>query len=194
MLQAIVQQSKADYVGASFGTTPEVLHFWQRNNFSPVYLSMKRDASSGTHSVIVLLGNTKKGMSLLASSAELFKASFPHLLSDPFKHLGSDIALRLLSSAHDMALTNHDRHVVKAFAEHQRGYENSFTPIWTLVSHALSNDLQLTTNEKRILLIKVLQKQTWKSTVTKMAPVISGKKEGLTLLRKAIKHLLLLFS
>lgn len=43
-----------DLIGASFGVSTEVLEFWQSNKFNAVHLGLKRDASSGEHSLIVL--------------------------------------------------------------------------------------------------------------------------------------------
>lgn len=43
-----------DFIGASFGASVEVIKFWQSNKFNPVHLGLKKDASSGGHSLIVL--------------------------------------------------------------------------------------------------------------------------------------------
>lgn len=47
-------ENAIDLIGASFGANPEVIKFWQSNEFNAVHLGLKRDASSGEHSLIVL--------------------------------------------------------------------------------------------------------------------------------------------
>jgi len=188
LLNSLIENSKADYVSTSFGATTELLHFWQQLTFTPVYLGMKRDASSGTHSVVMLYAKTPAGEALLNNAQQRFAKSFSHLLSEPFKTLEAELAVALLSPQKNTQ--NNNKEELLAFAEKQRGYENTLYPIWKLVSRELANASNLSSKEKEILVLKVLQKHTWKAVADKMGDGINGKKDALILLRQAISNLM----
>lgn len=52
--------SDFDWFGASFGATPELLNFWFRNGYIPVYISPVRNAVSGEYSVAYVKPNNEK--------------------------------------------------------------------------------------------------------------------------------------
>ncbi len=196
LLKTLIQNSKADYLSTSFGATTELLSFWQQLEFTPVYLGMKRDASSGTHSVVMLHSKTKAGKTLLENAQQRFEKHFPHLLCEPFRELEAELVLALLTLliTPKKALNLEDKELL-AFADKQRGYENTVYPIWKLVCTKLGNESKLnrsnlTYKEKEILILKVLQKHSWKDISKKMGGDIYGKKDALLLLRSAISNLL----
>lgn len=188
LLNQLINTLESDYLSSSFGVTVPVLDFWQGAGFLPVYLGMKRDASSGTHSVIMLRGTTANGVQLQHQTSSIFSKSFPQLLSDPLKHLETDIALALLPQQVKLKQSPEDIRSLKAFAKYHRGYENSLYLIWDLVCQELPKNNSLKTTEKRILMLKVLQKRNWKKVVEIME--LRGKKEALSLLRQAVAKLL----
>ncbi len=195
LLESIIKNSKADYLSSSFGATTELLSFWQQLEFTPVYLGMKRDASSGTHSVVMLHSKTTAGETLLKVAHQRFAKHFPHLLSEPFRELETELVLALLTSSTTLSATPKKASQIEskellAFAEKQRGYENTIYPIWRLVCNKLSNESKLTNKEKEILVLKVLQKQAWKQISKKMGGDIKGKKDVLLLLRRTISNLM----
>lgn len=190
LLESLSKKVDVDYLSSSFGASKPLLSFWQQCGYSPVYLSMKRDASSGTHSVIMLKAKGETGKGLLTKARLQFIRHFPHLLSDPFRHLEDDIALYLLAPQETNSLSTTEKDILHAFANKQRGYENSLYPLWEFVCQTLASDTLLTASERKILLIKVLQKCSWHDAVKKLGTEISGKREALQLLRQAIKKLI----
>ncbi len=189
LLKSLVQKSKADYLSTSFGASAELIQFWQQLEFSPVYLGMKRDASSGTHSVVMLFANSEEGKKLLKKGREYFVNSFPHLLSEPFCELETEIVLALLSRSNTY-LEDEEIALLRAFSEKQRGYENTLYPLWKLVGSKPLNTSKLKKVEQQIIVKKVLQKYSWKVLANKMGDEIKGKKDALRLLRQAIGKLL----
>lgn len=187
LLNSLIQKSKADYLSTSFGATTELLQFWQQLEFTPVYLGMKRDASSGTHSVVMLCAKNGKGKVLIQDAQQRFAKHFPYLLSEPFRELESELVLALLSPQKSITRVNKELY---AFAEKQRGYENTLYAIWKLVCYELSNNSVLHNKEKKILVIKVLQKHSWLALTKKMEGKVQGKKDALKLLRQAVGKLL----
>ncbi len=189
-LNILVNRSDADYLSTSYGVTKPLLCFWQESGFIPVYLGIKRDASSGTHSVIMLHARSVDGNKVLSQARQYFSRNFPHLLSDPLRNLECDVALALLPDQVSTPLSLEESRMLQAFATGQRGYENNLYLIWKLVCEKLPGNELLDEAEKRILIIKVLQKNTWKTTIGRMDTILKGKKEALQLLRSAVAGIL----
>ncbi len=194
-LKKLVEASAADYVSTSFGATTQLIIFWQSSGFKPVYLGMKRDASSGTHSVVMLNPKSTDGEGLLIRAQNNFSQNFPHLLSDPLRDLEPELAFSLLSrtsgaTGHPPTFDASELNQLAGFASGFRGYENSLALIWKLVLSELPENHLLTLAEKNTLIIKVLQKNNWKELTLKMNEEISGKKEAIKLLRVAAGKLL----
>jgi len=187
LLKSLIQKSKADYLSTTFGANKELIPFWRQLEFTPVYLGMKRDASSGTHSIVMLHKITKAGEILITDAQQRFARSFPYLLSEPFKELESELVLLLLSP--DKSYPDNKQELL-AFAKKQRGYENTLYAIWKLVCNKLSSSSPLTEDEKKILVVKVLQKHSWLTLTRIMGEGIQGKKDALKLLRRAVEKLL----
>ena len=189
LLKSLIQRSKADYLSTSFGASTELLQFWRQLEFTPVYLGMKRDVSSGTHSVVMLFANNESGKKLVKEGERSFARSFPLLLSEPFSELETGIVLALLSPQNDLQ-GDDEKIMLKAFSEEKRGYENTLYPLWNLVCSKLFKDSPLKKVEQQIIVKKVLQRRSWKIIAEEMGDEVKGKKDALTLLRQAIGKLL----
>ena len=189
LLTQLTERSNTDYLSTSYGVTTPLLRFWKTAEFVPVQLGMKRDASSGTHSVIMLHAKTDKGREIQQHAQLYFSENFPHLLSDLFKNLETDIALALLSKQ-ETTLNAENQKRLNCFANSFAGYENNLHLIWKLVCQKLAGNNSLNEAEEITLILKVLQKHSWNSVKEKMRPTISGQKDGLLLLRKAVGKLL----
>ncbi len=183
LLNSIIKKVNTDYFSSSFGATEALVNFWKKCHFVPVYLSMKRDTSSGKHSVIMLNAQKKTATLMQEKACQYFAESFPHLLSDPFKTLEHSLILTLIKQQYRIQLSCNEIRILHAFAYQNRGYENSFLPIWKLVINTL-NKVQLSNDEERVLINKVLQKKSWEE-------ITKSKNKALKLLRNAVSSLLL---
>lgn len=190
LVQKLIKKSKADYLSTSYGATESLLNFWKKSGFLSVHIGIKRDASSGAHSVIMLYAKNEVGAKISEQAQAHFTRNFPQLLSDPLSELEAEIVLALLVQNPNTKLIDENKQILHSFAHESRGYENSLYLIYDLVLAKLINNKNLNEQEKKILIIKVLQKQSWQSLVEKMGTDISGKKEALTLIRKAVAKLL----
>ncbi|HIO93334.1 MAG TPA: tRNA(Met) cytidine acetyltransferase [Leucothrix mucor] len=197
LLQQIIKSSKkqgiADYIATSFGATPKLVSFWNKANFQAVHIGMKREASSGTHSVVMLKPLTVKADILFCHAQQNFSASFPLLLADPLQDLEAPLVavlFRKLFSKNEQAkliLTNTDKHALLGFYEQQRGYESSISAIYKLTLQKLSLDIDLKAEELQIIIAKVLQKKSWHILVALTAS--TGQKQAIKLLRQSVKKL-----
>jgi tRNA(Met) cytidine acetyltransferase len=191
LLKQLIEISDADYISTSYGVTVPLLQFWQASGFIAVYLGMKRDASSGRHSVIMLHAKTEAGEKIQQQARYNFSNSFPQLLSDPLRSLESDVALALLpEKTVSSSFSSEERRMIEGFATGHRGYENTLYLIWKLVCEKLPDNQLLNNEEKRILILKVLQKHSWKTTIEKMCGKVKGKNEAISVLRSAVAGLL----
>jgi len=87
-------------------------------------------------------------------------------------------------------MDNEDIKVLESFATESRGFENSLYLIYQLVLERLPKHASLNEQEMQILIMKVLQKNSWKTLIKRMNNKLSGKKEALELMRNAVKKLL----
>ncbi|MCK5917766.1 MAG: tRNA(Met) cytidine acetyltransferase, partial [Cocleimonas sp.] len=190
------QQNKADYIATSFGATPELIAFWRNANFKSVQIGMKRDASSGTHSIIMLHPFSQSAQHLLVKLIDNFSVSFPLLLADPLRDLEASLVAALCvqlfqkNKQAKLTLNDTEQHALVGFAYQQRGYESSIAVINKVTFYALAQcdqSIQLSPQELQVLISKVLQKQSWQSLV--QLTNLNGKKQTITLLRHAVKKL-----
>jgi N-acetyltransferase 10 len=62
-----------DYLGVSFGLTKDLLRFWKRAGYTPLFASQKENDLTGEHSFVMLralLSNTAQAESWLSAFAQ----------------------------------------------------------------------------------------------------------------------------
>ena len=186
------RQTQRDYIGSSFGATPELLDFWHAAGWSPVRLSVQRGASSGTHSVIMLKPLGEAGDVLAEQAGERFLAQFPHQLSDSLRDLDATLVARLMryAQAPVAAPDSADWHDIEAVAREQRQPEGAIGALWRLACHALSDaqGTRLQNDDLELLVMRVLQKRSWQACARRLD--VPGHAQALLLLRAAVLKLL----
>ncbi|XP_036390800.1 RNA cytidine acetyltransferase [Megalops cyprinoides] len=93
---------KLDYLGVSYGLTPQLLRFWKRAGFVPVYLRQTPNDLTGEHSCVMLKElNTEEaseqGQWLFAFWKD-FRRRFLSLLSYQFSRFPPSLALNILQN------------------------------------------------------------------------------------------------
>jgi len=95
---------KLDYVGVSYGLTPELLRFWKRSDFVPVYLRQSQNEVTGEHTCIMLRLLLEQSESLRQSWLHQywtdFQRRFTSLLSYDFKKFPASLGLGVLQQKH----------------------------------------------------------------------------------------------
>ncbi|XP_029633434.1 RNA cytidine acetyltransferase [Octopus sinensis] len=97
-----------DYMGVSFGLTADLLKFWKRNGFVPVYLRQTANDLTGEHSCIMLKAlhdkenesNTLYDKNWLLSFWKDFRRRFISLCSYQFRSFSCSTALSILQQKH----------------------------------------------------------------------------------------------
>ncbi|XP_076664130.1 RNA cytidine acetyltransferase l(1)G0020 [Andrena cerasifolii] len=87
-----------DYIGVSFGITEQLLKFWKRANFLPVYLRQTANDITGEHSCIMLykVNSDQEEVRWLQEYWNDFRRRFVSLLSFSFNTYSSSLALGIL--------------------------------------------------------------------------------------------------
>ncbi|WVQ84360.1 hypothetical protein IAT38_006512 [Cryptococcus sp. DSM 104549] len=93
-----------DYLGVSFGLTRDLLRFWKKSGFTPLYASQRENALTGEYTFVMLktlLGGTAAGGGgeWLGAFAQDFRQRFMNLLSyESFKKFDASLALSILEA------------------------------------------------------------------------------------------------
>jgi tRNA(Met) cytidine acetyltransferase len=185
-----MHQRGLDWMGVSFGATVELMQFWQRLGLQAVRIGFSRDHASASHSVMMLAGLSEAGEALCFSARLRFDKYFPSWLSDPLRELDCSYALFLLQGlGSEIRFSQLDLDQVAAFAQGACPYEDSSAPLFSLTLEGLCQKVQsLSGLQRRVLLLKVVQKHSWESVARKLD--LKGRKAVLQLLREAAQCLL----
>lgn len=194
LMRHLCEQAKltgADYLGASFGATVELLGFWQHCGVLPVRVGLTREASSGTHSVMVMQPLTRAGESLFGALQSRLSEQLPLLLAEPLADLDAALAaalFRLLPPSRSSSLSLQDWKDVRSFCDTLRGYEVCMPALWRLAPLALAEEIGLRPAQCALLVEKVLQRRDW-STLS-ATHGLSGRAEAVEALREVYRNIL----
>lgn len=171
-----------DLLGSSFGATPELLAFWQKNRFQPVRLGFRREASSGSHSVLVLCALSPQGTPIQDQARMQYLAQFPLQLAEVFCALEPALIRSLFSEGEKeiQQPSETDRKSLQAFARGGRQYLDCLAPLYALALHQLRSG----SPDTEVFVVKLLQKHSWKDAADALG--LSGKKAILEKLRQRV--------
>ncbi|KAK2459458.1 hypothetical protein APHAL10511_008518 [Amanita phalloides] len=101
-----------DYLGVSYGLTPQLLRFWKRMGYVPLYMRQTASELTGEHTCVMVRGlnsSAEGELEWLAEFAKDFRRRFLTLLSYKFREFGSVTALSILEAANTGAKkSDHD--------------------------------------------------------------------------------------
>lgn len=86
LVQNCLQQAKKENLQAvttNFGATAELVKFWLKQNFSPLYLGLKKNHASASHALSMICPITTDAQQLTEQQQALYRPQFAHLLSEP---------------------------------------------------------------------------------------------------------------
>jgi len=182
-----------DYAGASFGATPELLEFWRQLGWLPVRMSIKKGASSGSHSAMLLKPLSPAGHDLQQAARQRFFAQFPDQLSDSLDTLEPALVIALLKQADEFApaLDADDYRDLEAFAHACRLAEVTIGSLWrfAMKSCMCSEGVDsLSMVQRDLLVARILQKRSWPACVQLTG--LTGRRQALQALRHTLSELL----
>ncbi|KAF8705302.1 RNA cytidine acetyltransferase 1, partial [Rhizoctonia solani] len=103
LLQRLSQRKPEvlDYVGVSYGLSPQLLRFWKRAGYCPLYLRQTTSDLTGENTCVMVknLGDVSEGEEhWIGAFAQDFRRRFLTLLSFQFREFGSSSALSILEA------------------------------------------------------------------------------------------------
>ncbi|KDR80752.1 hypothetical protein GALMADRAFT_222352 [Galerina marginata CBS 339.88] len=104
LLQRLTERKpeNLDYIGVSYGLTPQLLRFWKRAGYVPLYLRQTTSELTGEHTCVMVRGlnsSVESEMGWLHEFAKDFRRRFLTLLSYKFREFGSVTSLSVLEAA-----------------------------------------------------------------------------------------------
>ncbi|EAA16455.1 hypothetical protein [Plasmodium yoelii yoelii] len=93
---------KIDYIGTCFGLTKNLLIFWKKNNYIPVYLKQQKNEITGEFSALMLRHINPKLKNIFITFYYDFVRTFCNLLPYSFKKLESFIIYNLLNDNYNL--------------------------------------------------------------------------------------------
>jgi tRNA(Met) cytidine acetyltransferase len=177
------RQQGVDFIGVSFGATPQLLPFWYAAGFLPARLGVRRDAASGQHSLLMLQGLSPAGQALQGQLQGRFDEQLPYLLGDPLRQLEPEIAALLWHPASQLpALSAADWQDLQAFAQGQRDYAGARLALWRWTCRAAAQGLESVL--LRPLILKVLQGRDWAEVAALLQ--LPGQRQVLQAMRQGV--------
>ncbi|PFH49973.1 hypothetical protein AMATHDRAFT_75910 [Amanita thiersii Skay4041] len=91
-----------DYLGVSYGLTPQLLRFWKRAGYVPLYMRQTASELTGEHTCVMIRGlnsSTESELEWLSEFSIDFRKRFLSLMSYKFREFGSITALSVLEAA-----------------------------------------------------------------------------------------------
>jgi len=101
------QPEQLDYLGVSYGITPQLFKFWKRAGYAPLYMRQSTNELTGEHTVVMLRGlnrNAAEAGAWLGAFSVDFRKRFIALLSYKFREFASVTGLSVLEAANAGAL------------------------------------------------------------------------------------------
>lgn len=191
LLRALLTRTRdegVDYLGTSFGATPELLRFWGRLGFAPVRMGLRHGAASGERSVLLLQAVSERGDLLAGAARARFARQFPAQLTDALRDLEPALVhalWRQADTADAPPLDGADWRDVDAFARGARQYETCIAPLRALTLYALAHaDAPLDGHAASLLIGRVLQARSWKRAADLAG--LDGRARAVELMRAVV--------
>ncbi|KZX48144.1 tRNA(Met) cytidine acetyltransferase TmcA [Haloarcula sp. K1] len=171
---------QVDWLGVSYGATPELVRFWADNGYSTVHLATSRNATSGEYSVVMLDPCSDDGAALSTRHGGWFQDRIAAVLSDSLDDCDPDVVravLRATDSEPSLSLSEWEWRLVAGVPGGASVLDTNPKPFRDLTRRHLSHPADATAlspREERLLVRKVLQAHPW-STVTEELAFVSER-------------------
>ncbi|MCP4873044.1 MAG: GNAT family N-acetyltransferase [Proteobacteria bacterium] len=185
LLECVAEQARgrgAKLTGAGFGATADVVRFFGGAGLHPIRTGVRRSASAGVYSTIVMRSLDPTAEALVAELHQRYVARLPHQLADPNRDLDHGLAYELfgvlgpdrpradrLPGLHappetDLELSAADFDDLLAIAFGPRIYDGAVAPVCSLVLRAMSDTRfqgAFKPGARELLLAKAVDKLGW---------------------------------
>lgn len=154
--------SGVDLVGTSFGATAALATFWETAGLMPLRLGLRRDSSSGEHTLQMARPVSASGERLASELRDRFTEHWPLLLSADLADLEPTLALRLTGAwSREQAFTPDDKRELTAYADGYRLTALSRLPLIRLSQQPGVADRIAASGDGELWCRRVLQNRDW---------------------------------
>ncbi len=173
-LESHARERELDWLGVSFGVTPGLAEFWQRNGYRSVHLSTTRNDRSGEHSAVMLSPLTPRGEALLDRHTDWFLRRTPAAIRESLSACNPDVIRVVCESAAGvpaLSLSPAEWRHVAGLPHGASVYQTAPRGVRALFfRHLVAPDEELLTSKQQQLLIRtLLQGQPWERIRDTMA-------------------------
>ncbi len=112
---------QVDFLGTSFGASPELLEFWHRNNFKLVRLGLLKDGVSGLHAAMMLWPCSAVAQQTLPQWQQIFNANFTYYRQGLLAELNTELWPPLFPCTAPLP-PEHDRRIAHDVAFYHRDW------------------------------------------------------------------------
>jgi tRNA(Met) cytidine acetyltransferase len=183
-----------DYLGVSFGATRALVRFWSRNRLLPIRIGLRRGASSGAQSVIMLHPLSAVGERMFHDARLRFGRQLASLLAGPLNTLDAGLACELLART----LVTPTGPIEEpqwldliGYGFARRGYENCLSALTSLSLKSLTESPPASPHAE-LLVMKIVQNRSWQVCSERFH--LTGRSEVEDRLREIIGRLVLQFA
>ncbi len=151
-----------DYIGSSFAVGVEVARFWRSAGYVPLWLSTRRNATSGVRSLLVARAVTPAASTSIRRTRNRFLEGFAIRLAGQYADEDPAHVLVLYEDCTRLPGPGAaDLAAVARFADHEGGFDACFSALWRTAQVMLSRSVHLEgLNEReRHLLVRVVLQQ-----------------------------------
>lgn len=185
-ISADAATDQIDILGTSYGATGELMQFWRKNHFSPIFIGSHRNASSGTYALSEMNAITTAGSAIVDIAKRRFQNGLVAQLRDPLQQLDDDIVCMLLQPQ-PTELEPYDLGDIKSFVDGNRRYETVITPLTQLLLNHFNELRHLSPRHQQLLIMKLLQNHPWEECASRLK--MDGRNSTLSEMRLAISQL-----
>lgn len=189
MLTALSQVAKGDvdYLATNFGTTTDLVRFWEANEFVPVRIGSAKDKASGTYSSTFIYPLSDESKQWVTESRSQFRNSLHFALRTHAQDVDPSLALVLLNSAgFESMFETHSIHPL--VLNYVKG-GNSFNSVRPLLASLLLSALCLKDSQVSHILVAVVA-QEWNWAMVAEHFGFTGKKQAEQAFREELSNLL----
>ena len=190
LLKTIEAEKNANQIlCTSFGATPGLLDFWKKNGYEPVRIGLRREASSGAHSLI-MMKRTHGDNALFRDARRRFAMTLPLLLECELDDLEPEIAASLKSVAKEKSeAAKFAQSRIDRFVAGELPLDAVLPELVSLAKQAAADDRIkiLAKTEATLLIASLIDRKPLKEIAASVG--LNGQRGAMQILRKAVSKI-----
>jgi tRNA(Met) cytidine acetyltransferase len=168
LLQSIQEEfsGNIDWLGTCFSASADLVSFWNTNGFDAVHLSIRRNQTTGAHSVVMLREISERGDELCSRHSGWFANRFLGLVTGAYRTIHPDVlkaVIRSVNTTVRFEISKRDRRYLSGTINGAGTYDHNPLPFRKLgLNYFLNTDKpRLDAEDERFIILRLLQDTPW---------------------------------